>query len=292
MLLFSNGPEHALMDSVVPALDAFAELDAIENAFNSVLSLSESKRPITYDMSVSERLICSVHAVGFASLADGIIERNRRSGLGPIPTDGTLKQALRRHVLQPRDRFSVSSRNMRRFIKTICMNASEETVHKIESVWREIITDMVFEKCTQTGNSSNHNSYNISGGIATKLDFSPPSLAHINGNNSRHTTSNNSNYSNPNNPEARSEGLVDFLIASLEEIRSISKMDLAATEQCCMSTDLAFVAAFKRMPKEKALELTKALVVRISSLVDSYKTQSMSRSWAQALEGITDLIQV
>lgn len=274
------------MDSISPAMNAFEELEAINNAFSTLHSLPTSKNTLGYDNGYSEKLKCTIHAVGFSALADGIIDLNRRAANcnDTFATDGSLKQALHRHILLPKDRFSASSRNMRRFLKTICNSASEVGICKLENAWREVLSDTIFDKCTRTDRRAPCRS----DGNATKFDFQTPPR----GNKILNDKRNINGQSRSDNPEARSEEIVDYLIASLREFRDISKIDLAVTDRCCMSTDLAFIAAFKRLPKERALEVTKALVVRISSLVDSYKAHSMSRAWAQSLQAITDLIQV
>ena len=69
-------------------------------------------------------------------------------------------------------------------------------------------------------------------------------------------------------------------------------MEMAATNQCYMSADWAFVMAFRRLPKELSIELTKALVVRISSLIDSLKHFSISHKWSESIDKVVDLIQV
>lgn len=253
-----------------PALEAFEAIKAIEAAYRSViLHASVSVSPL-FEVGVADKLKGTVLVCGFATLANGIVELNHRISAHEDLTltfdDGAvLKQALRAFILQPKDRFAKSSRNMRKLLKEICQYASEHNVSIVEGLWRETISEMVLEKCTAPTVSRTTATTNA----AASLD-----------------------YMRLQQVESRSDGLVDYLIATLGEARCISRTDMAVTNQCSMSADLAVVTAFRRLPKEKSLELTKALVVRVSSLIDSLKTESMSRSWAQAIENVTDLIQV
>jgi hypothetical protein len=242
-------------------MDAFKEIAKIEEAYKTVILHPRIGTTALFELRVTEKLQATILVVGYAALANGIIDQDRRPA-GPAAassvTSRGLKQALRMHILQPADRFALPSRSMRRLMKEVCQYGSEDSVAVLEGLWREVISDMVLEKCNESQAQS----------VALKLDYAQV------------------------NPEARSEGLVDFLVTALSDMRYISKMDMAVTNQCCMSADMAFETAFRRLPKEKSLELTKALVVRISSLIDAYKTHAMSRSWASAVDAITDLIQV
>ena len=58
------------------------------------------------------------------------------------------------------------------------------------------------------------------------------------------------------------------------------------------SVDAAFVTAFKRLPKELSLEVTKSLAVKVSSLVDSYKSHSHSGKWAGQMDDYVDMVQL
>ena len=47
-----------------------------------------------------------------------------------------------------------------------------------------------------------------------------------------------------------------------------------------------------RVPKDISAEIMKALVVRVSSVIDSQKCTIYSSSWGEAIDSITDLIRV
>lgn len=241
-------------------MSAFKAISAIESAYRSVLLDPLVPVSALFEAGVTDKLRNTISLVARAGLANGIIQQNHRVSALDTAVAGDFKQALKLHILAPKDRFSKASRGLRKLLKDICEHASKTNISILEGFWREVVAEMVLEKCT-----------------TARL---PPAARRLEVNDRIHQS------------EARSDGLVDFLMTTLSEVRYISRMDMAVTNQCCMSADLAFVMAFRRMPKEKSLELTKALVVRISTLIDSFKTRSMSRSWAQAVDNVTDLIQV
>ena len=248
-----------------PALQVFSRIAAIEGAYRSVLLDALIPTSLLFEAGVTDKLHNTVSLVAYAHLANGIVQLNHRVSALSATHEVDLKLALKQHILSPVDRFALPSRKLRRLLKEICTYASESTVSVLEGFWREVVAEMVLDKCTTSPKTSEKKS------TARRLDLDEESMGQS---------------------EARSDCLVDFLMSKLSEVRHISRMDMAVTNQCSMSADSAFVTAFRRLPKEKSLELTKALVVRISSLVDSFKTVSMSRSWAQAMDSVTDLIQV
>ncbi len=94
---------------------------------------------------------------------------------------------------------------------------------------------------------------------------------------------------------------VDILIQMLHHARTVSRMDLADTQVCYMSADLAFRVAYRRLKRPTCVELAKALSVRISTLLDSLKADSASNSgygpnsderWSRHLEQVSDLVHV
>jgi hypothetical protein len=65
--------------------------------------------------------------------------------------------------------------------------------------------------------------------------------------------------------------VVDNLLDDLVKAREISTTDMANLSNSGINADLAFSAAFKRLSKEFAIKIAKALAVRISKLLDSLK---------------------
>jgi len=257
----NRNPPSKLAESTDAALLAFKTISVIESAYRGVLLDPLVPVAALFEAGVTDKLHNTICLVACAGLANGIIQQNHRVSALDAAVAGDFKEALKLHILSPKDRFAKASRGLRKLLKEICTYASEANVSILEGFWREVVAEMVLEKCTTARPTP---------AAARRLDLSD----------------------RIHQSEARSDGLVDFLMATLSEVRYISRMDMAVTNHCCMSADLAFVMAFRRLPKDKSLELTKALVVRISTLIDSFKTNSMSRSWAQAVDNVADLIQV
>lgn len=87
--------------------------------------------------------------------------------------------------------------------------------------------------------------------------------------------------------------VVDHLLHDLAKAREISSTDMASLINSSINADLAFTAAFKRLSKEFAIKIAKALAVRISKLLDSLKLGiQYSESWNFSINQMADLIQV
>ena len=87
--------------------------------------------------------------------------------------------------------------------------------------------------------------------------------------------------------------VVDNLLDNLVKAREISQTDMANLNNSGINADLAFSAAFKRLSKEFAIKIAKALAVRISKLLDSLKFGiNYSESYNFSINQMADLIQV
>jgi len=87
--------------------------------------------------------------------------------------------------------------------------------------------------------------------------------------------------------------VVDNLLFDLAKAREISTTDMASLSNSSINADLAFSAAFKRLSKEFAIKIAKALAVRISKLLDSLKFgMHYSESYNFSINQMADLIQV
>jgi len=227
------------------------------------------------------KLASTVITNGFNFLANGIIQQNHRSSALCNHHDEGLKKSLQLHILQPVDRYAVTSRNMRRLLKEICQYATKEKISILEGLWREVISEQVIEMCTVSTSYS-----------TTTTTTTTTTATHRHQLQSTHRGG-GGGYSSQMVNEIRLDQLVDQLLKFLAEVRTISRMDMSITKQCCMSADLAFVTAFQRLSKEKSLDITKALTVRISSLIDAFKPHaSSSNTWMQSVDEIADFIQV
>ena len=178
-----------------------------------------------------------------------------------------LKQALQLYILQTKNRFSKQSILLRKLLKLLCQYSTEENTNLLEALWKECISEYILEKYIQIPNTTTAS-------------------------NNNNLIKNEKRKNSDKNSEIYMDNLINTLIKELNNIRYISKIDMSIIKNCNITTDLAFVIAFKRLSKEQSIELTKALVVRISTLIDTYKTQSMTRFWADEVEKITDFIQV
>ena len=178
-----------------------------------------------------------------------------------------LKQALQLYILQTKNRFSKQSMLLRKLLKLLCQYSTEENSNLLEALWKECISEYILEKYIQIPNTTTAS-------------------------NNNNLIKNEKRKNSDKNSEIYMDNLINTLIKELNNIRYISKIDMSIIKNCNITTDLAFVIAFKRLSKEQSIELTKALVVRISTLIDTYKTQSMTRFWADEVEKITDFIQV
>jgi hypothetical protein len=118
----------------------------------------------------------------------------------------SFKIVLKDNILIPLNRFSQDSKNVRNMLRFLCQNATTNNISIIEGLWREVITDNVLERCS-------------------KFNVSVMSLADLG---------------------IQSDLLVEKLIHLLDEVRYISRTDMAVTNQCCMSADFAFLVAFRR----------------------------------------------
>lgn len=178
-----------------------------------------------------------------------------------------LKKALQLYILQTKNRFSKQSILLRKLLKLLCQYSTEENSNLLEALWKECISEYILEKYIQIPNTTTSS-------------------------NNNNLIKNEKRTNSDKNSEIYMDNLINTLIKELNNLRYISKIDMSIIKNCNITTDLAFVIAFKRLSKEQSIELTKALVVRISTLIDTYKTQSMTRFWADEVEKITDFIQV
>jgi hypothetical protein len=345
-------------------LCCFRAIEQVESVYQFILTHPKITDCTNVLLGVCDKLYSTIHAVASASLANGIIQQQHKysneSAAGAFDRrDEHLKGALKENILLPFDRFAKPSRNMRRFLKVLCANASAMNVSVLEALWREVIVELVLEKCSKHTEHSTYSGHgttpatSASASANKRLDFagshspshvlSPDSHARKRlqqqsqqsqsqgrgagagyGNGASTATASASTSASTvstavRSASARMDALLDDLMATLGEVRRISRTDMAmatpaaassaasssssssvagAQHQnqhqniCTMSTELAYAAAMRRLPKETALEITKALVVRISSLVDAFKTRTMSREWALAVDTVTDFIQV
>lgn len=248
-------------------MQAFAHLQFIHRTYLAVLTHRTIEVPASFLRGVVQKLDNTVNFLGFGVLANGIIEKTRLLSQNQInPMREHVKTALKMHILLPSQRLSDPSREMRLFLRYLCDFGSTGNLGVVEEWWRDVITDHVTDECHRCMQTIDHSAATSD---KTMVTFAPTEDVSV-----------------------RANRLVRQLMAMLAEFRHLSRMEMVVTSQCAMSADLAFVTAFRRLPSELATELTKALVVRISSLIDVQKEQSSQSHWAAAVDGVIDLIQV
>eukprot|EP01041_Mallomonas_annulata_P000757 gene757-1443_t len=152
-------------------------------------------------------------------------------------------------------RFHPSTEELRRLIQLICKHASPEALSHLEGIWTDAVTQWVVAEISTLVKRSKH-------------------LSHA------------------NEALVAAVSLVNHLILLLQRARAVSRMELAKSLLCYMSADIAFEAAYRRLPVHISLELTKALAMRISSLLDASKLDVPHSQWAKTLNDTSDLIQV
>jgi hypothetical protein len=254
----------------------------------------------------------TIYVVGFSYLANGLIDKNRR-GSGPTMSSSArisqnenfLKEALRDRILVPQNiTLSREARSMRLFLHELCSRATSSNVSVVEGLWREAIAAEVLKECVclsvSSTNSSDHFAASNSQAPENSVSIGTPFRRRKDKRRSGSITDIVTSGEDANElileslvlAKERSDNLVDRLIAFLADARYKSQMQLSATKQCCMSADLAFATAFRRLSKSSSVELTKALVVRISSLIDVLKPHFLSSSWDQSIDALCDLLQV
>lgn len=268
-ILYYSNDNLKLGETVEPVLDAFSQQTAIGNAYKSVLLHTTTLHNNTlFQLNTIEKLQSTINIYGYSYLSNNILEANRSNVL--IKETG-LKQALQLYILQTKNRFSKQSILLRKLLKLLCQYSTEENSNLLEALWKECISEYILEKYIQIQNTT---------------------TTTTGSNNNNNLIKNEKRKNSDKNSEIYMDNLINTLIKELNNIRYISKIDMSIIKNCNITTDLAFVIAFKRLSKEQSIELTKALVVRISTLIDTYKTQSMTRFWADEVEKITDFIQV
>lgn len=233
-------------------------IGAIETAYQKILLHPKISVSRPFRNTITSKLRDTIHVVGYSLLANAVVDKNIRKNAFDLSIEQGMKKALRDHILLTKNKFLAESRNMRKLLRLLCRYGSNKAISVIESVWREVISDYVYEECTKAEYPTLNEHEDL------RYEIIP-----------------------------WTGKLVDRLVDILGDVRHVSRVEMAVTEKSSMSGDLGFLMAFKRLPKELSIELTKALVVRISSLIDSNKHQTFENVvWAKSIDNVIDLIQI
>eukprot|EP00981_Chlorochromonas_danica_P000629 scaffold143_cov173-Ochromonas_danica.AAC.5 len=242
-------------------LRAFAVLDNIQNAYCAAITHPLIRLPRQYQKSLIKRLRDTVISLGHASLLDSLLSRLAYQPCDPSSdskSSSVLQQLLEEHILLTSDRFSVKARDLRRLLRKVChYSRGGKEVTLIENSWKEIIASRVSEAC---------------------LGFFHPTLQ----------------IASSGNSDASRGDMMESLKQMLRRFSYICRLDMSMIAQGARSASLAFGMAFRRLPKEVALELAKAAAIRLSALVDTLKSidsSSAQGSWSQELDELIELVQ-
>lgn len=210
----------------VPILEAFRVLSIIEKAYVSLILHSNLNISPRLRSEIERKFSDTVRITGFSMLANGVIEASTGSNiinssqklaevLSPRKTEGSLlknsnlmQMLLQLHILNPKDRFSATSKDMRNTLRILCKYCSAANALLIEHLWRGLMVDTAMEACSNV--------------MASAAGINSAELVH------------------------RTEVLLNTLIKLLSDLRYISRMDMAVTKNCYMSADLAFQTAYRR----------------------------------------------
>lgn len=311
----------ALKDAYLNVLSlVFGELGGTSNPSSSTsdfFQIEVREKGFTH---LRKKLSGTVRTLGSEVLVNSFIECACRTSDAPSATSGQvgnsewssvngdcgLRAAFRCHILLMHDKASRGSIETRKIVRQITKYSSPASLALLEGLWREVITESVLNLCTppQTPGPMYYNPRSPSppaedaspfstraSGIGFSINPVPGSPLSCAVMGAAALTPLRS--SPVPTPEIFAFTLVDTLLQHLAKAREASSVDLRSLG-CCMSADLAFNVAYRRLPRESGVELAKALAVKISALLDRTKRpSSYSRSNSStSLHDIADLIRV
>ena len=288
---------------------------------------------------LKSKLSCTVRTFGSQSLVNLFVETacatsssansvEMPSDTCSVSTDLGLKSAFRFHILQTEDRISKGSVETRKLIRLLAKHSSSGSLILLEALWREVIVESVLLSCSPPQQLYSQSftpkcrtpspviddtllgktlDMSIGGSVGMGVGVGVVYTGHLVPGSPLSSSAVTTDITLPQikpsigpTPEMFASTLVDSLLINLKIARECSRVDLHSLG-CSMSADFAFAVAYRRMPKESAVELAKAIAVRISSLLDRQKQSlSQSQSLIESSEGalwctvntITDLIRV
>ncbi len=299
-----------------PALSIFEKIKIIEHSYKCILNLLANLLKVSSEECSCEYMhhhhvaheyivndifgeienACRVF--GFAHVSKAVIENSSTHN------NDNFRFALRQYILLTSERYEDGMmkpyskiKQTRQLISYFGEYASHETLSKFEAIWRGIIIDTVLNiySCDsildfkqQGGSFEDDTYYHRVFNLCINNSSSVSSDAEL------------------------SMMKIDCLIFFLEHCREISRMEMFPTKMCCMSADLAFMMAYKRLKRSVCLEIAKALAVRISTLLDEVNSKNSieekvstpylynessemilsDENWSLALQRVVELVQV
>lgn len=167
---------------------------------------------------------------------------------------------LRAHFLDAANPFSHPPKALRKLIKVMCNHASPGSVTTLESFWTEVVATWATDACI---------SAHIVGHRVTPIN---------------------------NGLNAKALKFVDTWMKMLKRAQEATKRSFpvatAGQRHFVLAPSKAFACAYRRLPEDLYMELTKALAVRLAMLLDSKKAGSRTDNWSEQIESLTEFIQV
>ncbi|RYH32038.1 SH3 domain-containing protein [archaeon] len=247
------------VENLQSALNAFKTLNKIGTSYAIALTHPFMSLSHDYLVSLSNKLVKTVGVLGHGHLADEIIsntclqcDESQCVVDFGLSNESVLQSALRFHILETTKRFAPATKKMRCLLRVLCKYCKQDMINHIESAWKEVLAHKVYLEC---------------------ISYTAIMFSH-------------------NDAQSNRNSLIDKLMILLKRFRYISRVDMSITGQCGMSADLAFGMAFRRLPKEVSLEITKIVAIHIALLVDALKVNTGSGNWPSTLDELIDIIQV
>lgn len=203
---------------------------------------------------IRKKVIDTVAVLGPTRFANGLILQYHDQSFQSETSANELKSALMKFMLMNQSRTDMNARQLRILLRLLEKNAAPRNLLLIETMWKETICSFLQDELLRTAQSLG--AHNVVG---------------------------------DNNHHVECVIRLQFL---LEKVRKCSRRDMSVLNICYTTADSAFELAFRRLPKEMSINLSKAVVVYLSSLVDSLKSQQLVHQWSESLDGVVDLIKV
>ncbi len=202
---------------------------------------------------IIKKITDTVLVLGHNRLANGMILQYHDQSFQSESSANDLKAALLKYILINQNRIESNARHLRILLRLFDKHASSRNLMLVEVMWKEVLSSYIMEELMR---------------ISQQL------VSATNADNNHHAE------------------CVVRLQLLLEKVRKSSRRDLGVVAICHTSAERAFEIAFRRLPKEIAFNLSKAIVVYLSSLVDALKSQQLLHQWSESMDAVVDLIKV
>jgi hypothetical protein len=243
-------------------MNAYEQITKVYKAYAAALTCPYMHLPQPFEQGLLEKLKQTIIVLGYGALSDTIIpqiSQHLMQAENGLSSISPLHYALKTHILNSPHRFANNTRATRLLLRKFAEYANSSSINLIETAWKEVLASVISEECIKI----------------LDYKFQAPLIEN----------------------DMIGNTLVEKLLEYLQKFRHVSKMDMSMFPNCIMSADIALSIAFRRLPKECSVEVTKAVAIRLSMLIDAFRMntstlKSAQSSWPQTLDQIIDLIQV